>query len=96
MIKQETKVTHKYFGVEGIISGPEKVQGPVSKTNSVGCYRHLSSGNLHKQMRNPLNRDVYFGVENHHLVPSLPHHPKSLAHSRVPECDGSQSRSNQV
>ena len=31
MIKQETKVTHKYSGVEGIISGPEKVQGPVSK-----------------------------------------------------------------
>ena len=44
---------------KGGFSGPSKVQGPVSKPNSVGCYRQLNSSSLHKQTRrNPLNRDV--------------------------------------
>ena len=30
-------------------------------------------------------------MENHDLVPSLSHNPKSQAHSRVPECDGRPS-----
>ena len=35
-----------------------------------------------------LSRDVCSPVEDHDLVPSLPHNIKSQAHSRVPECDG--------
>ena len=59
----------KMFG----ISGPEKVQGPVPKPNSVGCYRQLNSSSLHKQTRRKLlGGDVCSPVENHDLVLSLP------------------------
>ena len=34
---REKKATYKCSRVEGGISGPKKVQGPVSKSNSVGC-----------------------------------------------------------
>ena len=55
-------------------SGPEKVQRPVPKPNSVGCYRQLNSSSLHKQTRrNPLGKDVCSPVEIHDLVPSLPY-----------------------
>ena len=67
----------------------QKVQGPVSKPNSVGCYRQLNSSNLHKQTRrNPLGGDVRSPVEDHDLVPSLPDNIKSQTHSRLSECDG--------
>ena len=53
------KTTHKCSRVEGGISSPEKVQGPVSNSNSVGCYRQLNISSLHKQTRrNPLSGDV--------------------------------------
>ena len=46
-------------------------------------------GSLHQQTgRNTLSRDVRSPVEDHDLVPSLPHNIESKAHSRVPECDG--------
>ena len=74
---------------EGSISGPETVQGPVSKSDCLGSCRQLYSGSLHKQTgRNPLHGDVCSAVENHDLVPSLRHSPMSQAHSRVPKCDG--------
>ena len=83
------KATHKCSRIECGISGPEKVQGPVSKSNSVGCYGQINSSSLHKQtMRNPLCRDVCSPVENHDLVPSLQNNIKSQTHSRVSECDG--------
>ena len=54
-----------------MVSGPEKVQGLVSKSNSVGYYGQLNSSSLHKQTgRNPLSGDVCSPVENHDLVPS--------------------------
>ena len=57
--------------------------------NSVSCDRQLNSGSIHQQTRrNSLSRDVCSPVEDHDLVPSLPHNIKSQAHSRVPECDG--------
>ena len=57
--------------------------------NSVSCYRQLNSGSLHQQTRrNSLSRDVCSPVEDHDLVPSLPHNIKSQAHPRLPECDG--------
>ena len=69
-----------------------KVQGPVSKPNSVGCYRQLNSSSLHKQTRrNPLVRDVHSPVEDHDLVPLLRDNIKSQTHSRVSECDGQPS-----
>ena len=84
-----TKATHKCSRVEGGISGPDKVQGSVSKPTSVGCYRQLNSSSIHKQARrNPLSRGVCSPVENHDLVPSLQDNSKSQAHPRVPECDG--------
>ena len=69
---REKKAAHKCSRVEGDISGPEKVQGPVSKSNSVGYYGQLNSISIHKQTRrNPLSGDVCSPVENHDLVPSL-------------------------
>ena len=78
VVRQGVKATHKYSRVEGGISGPEKVQRPVSKSNSVGSYGQLKSSSLHKQTgRNPLSGDVCSPVENHDLVPSLPDNSKS-------------------
>ena len=49
MIRQGKKATHKCPRVIGGISCPEKVQGPVPKSNSVGCYGQLNSSSLYKQ-----------------------------------------------
>ena len=88
MVTQGKKATHKCSRGEGGFSGPSKVQGPVSKPNSVGCYGQLNSSSLHKQTRrNPLGRGVCSPVEDHNLVPSLPDSLKSQTHSRVSECD---------
>ena len=89
MVRQGKKATHKCSRAEDGFSGPSKVQGPVSKPNSVGCYRQLNSSSLHKQTRrNPLGGDVNSPVEDRDLVPSLPDTIKSQTHSRVSECDG--------
>ena len=85
----EKKATHKCSRADGSFSGPSKVQGPVSKPNSVGCYGQLNSISLHKRTRrNPLGGDVRSPVENHDLVPSLQDSIKSQTHSRMSECDG--------
>ena len=89
MVRSEKKATHKCPRIEGGLPGPSRLQGPVPEPNSVSCYRQLDSGSLHQQTRrNSLIRDVCSPVENHDLVPSLPHNIQSQAHSRVPECDG--------
>ena len=89
VVRQGKKATHKCSRVEGGISGPIKVQGPVSKSNNVHCYRQINSNSVHKQTsRNPLSGDVCSPVENHDLVPSLPDYLKSQAHSGVPKCHG--------
>ena len=55
VVRQGEKATHKCSRVEGGISCSEKVQGPVPKPNSVGCYRQFNSSSQHKQARrNPL------------------------------------------
>ena len=55
----EKKATHKCSRAEGGLFGPSKVQGPVSKPNSVGCYGQHISSSLHKQTRrNSLGGDV--------------------------------------
>ena len=51
VVKQGKKATHKCYRAEGGFSGPSKVQGPVSKPNSIGCYGQLNSSILHKQTR---------------------------------------------
>ena len=91
-VRQGKKATHKCSRAEGSFSGPSKVQGPVSKPNSVSCHRQLNSGSLHKQIRwNPLGGDVRSPVEDHDLVPSLPDNTKRQTHSRVSECYGRRS-----
>ena len=74
------------------------VQGPVSKSNSVGNYRQPNSGSLHKQTgRNPLSGDVCSPLQNQDLVPSLQNKPTSQAHSGyLNVMTDSLSRSNQV
>ena len=92
LVRQGKKATHKCSRAEDGFSGPSKVQGPVSKPNSVGCYEQLNSSSLHKQTRrNSLGGDVRSPVEDHDLVPSLPDNLKSQTHSRVSECDGRHS-----
>ena len=89
MVRSGKKATHKCPRIEGGLPGPSRLQGPVPEPNSVSCYRQLNSGSLHQQTRrNSLSRDVCSPVEDHDLVPSLPHNIKSQAHSRLPECDG--------
>ena len=84
MVRQGKKATYKCSRAEGSFSGPSKVQGPVSKPNSLGCYRQLNSSSLHKQTRrNPLGGDVRSPVEDYDLVPSLPDNIKSR---HIPGC----------
>ena len=58
---QGKKATHKCSRVEGGLSGPSKLQGPVSEPNSVGCNGQLNSGK--QTRRNSLSRDVHSPVE---------------------------------
>ena len=88
-VRSEKKATHKCPRIEGGLPGPSRLQGPVPESNSVSWDGQLNSGSLHQQTRrNTLSRDVRSPVEDHDLVPSLPHNIESQAHSRVPECDG--------
>ena len=97
VVRQGKNSTQKCSRAEGGFSGLSEVQGPVSKPNSVGCYRQLNSSSLHKQTRrNPVGGDVRSPVEDHELVPSLPDNIKSQTHSRVSECDGRPSLHPQV
>ena len=92
MVRQGKKATHKCSRVEGGLTGPAKLQGPVSEPNSVGCNGQLNSGSLHKQRRrNSLSRDVCPPVEDHDMMPSLPDNIESQTHSRVSEGDGRPS-----
>ena len=89
VVRLGKKATHKCPRIEGGIPGPSRLQGPVPESNSVSCDGQLNSGSLHQQAGgNSLSRDVHSPVENHDLVPSLPHNIESQAHSRVSECDG--------
>ena len=86
------KATHKRPRIEGGLTGPSKLQGPVPEPTSASCNGQLNSGSLHKQTRrNSLNRDVGSPVEDYDLVPSLSHNIESQTHSRVPECDDQPS-----
>ena len=85
----ESILGHKCPRIEGGLPGPSRLQGPVPEPNCVSCDGQLNSGSLHWQTgRNSLSRNVCSTVEDHDLVPSLPHNIESQAHSRVPECDG--------
>ena len=89
VVRLGKKTSHKCPRIEGGLLGPSGLQGPVPEPNSVSCDGQLNSGSLHQQTRrNPLSRNVCSPVEDHDLVPSLPHNIESQAHSRVPECDG--------
>ena len=88
VVRQGKKATHKYPRIEASVFGPQKVQGPMPKSNCAGFYGQFNRCSLHNQTRrNPLSRDVCSPVVNHDLVPSLPDNSNSQAHSRVPECD---------
>ena len=88
VVRSGKKATHKCPRIEGGLTGPSRLQGPVPEPNSVSCDRQLNSGSIHQQTRrNSLSRDVCSPVEDHDLVPSLPHNIESQAHPRVPECD---------
>ena len=89
VVRSGKKATHKCPRIEGGLPGPSRLQGPVPEPNSASCDGQLNSGSLHQQTRrNSLSRNVCSPVEDHDLVPSLPHNIESQAHSRVPECDG--------
>ena len=89
VVRTGKKATHKCPRIEGGLTGPSSVQGPVSEPNSFSCQGQLNSSSLHKQTgRNTLSGDVCTPVENHDLVPSLPHNIESQAHPRLSQCDG--------
>ena len=89
VVRPGKKATHKRPRVEGGLTGPSKLQGPVPGPNSSSCNGQLDSGSLHKQTRgNSLSRDVRYPVEDHDLVTPLSHNIKGQTHSRVSECDG--------
>ena len=92
MVRTGKKATHKCSGIEGGITGPSSVQGPLSEPNSSSCHGQLNSGSLHKQTRmNSLSGDVCDPVEDHDMVPSLSHNIESETHSRLSQRDGRPS-----
>ena len=92
VVRSGKKATHKRPRIEGGLTGPLRLQGPVPEPNSASCDGQLNSGSLHQQTRrNSLSRDVSSPVEDYDLVPSLSHNIESQAHSRLPECDGRPS-----
>ena len=96
VVRSGKKATHKCPRIEGGLPGPSRLQGPVPEPNSASCDGQLNSGSLHQQTRrNSLSRNVCSPVEDHDLVPSLPHNIESQAHSRDVMAD-LLSRSNQV
>ena len=89
VVRPGKKATYKHPRVEGGLTGPTKVQGPVSGPNSYSCNGQLNSGSLHKQTRrNPLIGNVCPPVEDHDMVSSQSHNCKSQTHPRVSEYDG--------
>ena len=48
VVRQGKKATHKCCRVEGGLSGPSKLQGPVSEPNSVGYNGQLNSGRTYQ------------------------------------------------
>ena len=77
VVKAGKKATHKCSGIEGGLTGPSSVQGPVLRPNSSSCNRQLNSS-LHQQTRrNSLSGHVCTPVENHDMVPLLPHNIES-------------------
>ena len=89
MVRSGKKATHKCPRIGGGLPGPSRLQGPMPEPNRASCDGQLNSGSLHQQTRrNSLSRNVCSPVEDHDLVPSLPHNIESQAHYRVPECDG--------
>ena len=88
MVRPGKKATHKRPKVEGGLTGPLKIQRPVSRPNSSSCNGQLNSGSLYRQTRrNSLSGDVCAPVEDHDMVP-LSHNIESQTHPRVSECDG--------
>ena len=89
VVRSGKKATHKRPRIEGGLTGPLRLQGPVPEPNRASCDGQLNSGSLYQQTRrNSLSRDVCSPVEDYDLVPSLPHNIESQAHPRVPERDG--------
>ena len=92
VVRTGKKATHKWPRIEGGLTGPSSVQGPVSEPNSSSCHGQLNSGSLHKQTRrNSLSGDVCAPVEDHDMMPSLSHNIESQTHSRLFQCDGRPS-----
>ena len=74
VVRSGKKATHKHSRIEGGLTGPLRLQGPVPEPNSASCDGQLNSGSLHQQTRrNSLSRDVCSPVEDYDLVPSLSH-----------------------
>ena len=49
VVRPGKKATHKRSRIEGGLSRPSKLQGPVPEPNSASCNRQLNSGSLHKK-----------------------------------------------
>ena len=97
VVRSGKKATHKCPRIEGGLPGPSRLQGPVPEPNSASCDGQLNSGSLHQQTRRNSLRNVCSPVEDHDLVPSLPHNIESQAHSRCLNVMADLlSRSNQV
>ena len=92
--KSYTKISR----AEGGFSGPSKVQGPVSKPNSVSCHRQLNSGSLHKQTRRNSSAEMCALLWK--IMTWCHHYQITLKARHIPGCLNVManllSRSNQV
>ena len=69
VVRRGKMATHKCHRIEGGLTGPTVLQGPVPEPNSASCNGQLNSGSLHKQTRrDSLSRHVRSPVKDHDLV----------------------------
>ena len=92
VIVKEVKLMTPFLGVlelKEVSLALQRLNDQCQNQTVLVCYGQLNSSSLYKQTRrDPLGGDVRSPVEDHDLVPSLPHNLKSQTHSRVSECDG--------
>ena len=79
VVRRGKKATHKCSRVEGGLTSPLKLQGPVSEPNCASCNRQLNSGSLHKQTRrNSILWKIMTWCHRYHITLKARHIPGCL------------------